>query len=74
MPGQTVLICPASCAGAITFKRTAGLALNDESITVGETSTLPYAVRAVAPGRINVFHKLGGGVFVAGLPVLAPTG
>jgi len=68
LPGQAVLVCPASCAGAITFKRIAGLALDDETITVGETSTLPYAVRIVAPGRINVFHKLAGGVFVAGLP------
>lgn len=68
LPGQAVLICPASCAGAITFKRAAGLALDDETITVGETSTLPYAVRIIAPGRINVFHKLSGGVFVAGLP------
>ena len=68
VPGQAVLICPASCAGAITFKRTAGLALDDEAITVGETSTLPYAVRIVAPGRVNVFHKLDAGVFVAGLP------
>jgi opine dehydrogenase len=66
--GQAVLVCPASCAGAITFKRTAGLALEDETITVGETSTLPYAVRIVAPGRINVFHKLGAGVYVASLP------
>jgi len=66
--GQAVLICPASCAGAIAFKRAAGLALDDETITVGETSTLPYAVRIVAPGRINVFHKLGAGVYVAGLP------
>jgi opine dehydrogenase len=68
VPGQAVLVCPASCAGAITFKRAAGLALDDETITVGETSTLPYAVRIVAPGRINVFHKLDAGVFVAGLP------
>jgi opine dehydrogenase len=66
--GQAVLICPASCAGAIVFKRAVGLALDDETVTVGETSTLPYAVRIVAPGRINVFHKLGGGVYVAGLP------
>ena len=66
--GQAVLLCPASCAGAITFKRTAGLALTDETITVGETSTLPYAVRIIGPGRINVFHKLSGGVYVAGLP------
>ena len=68
VPGQAVLICPTSCAGAITFKRAAGLALDDTTITVGETSTLPYAVRIVAPGSINVFHKLGGGVYVAGLP------
>lgn len=68
VPGQAVLICPASCAGAITFKRSAGLALDDETITVGETSTLPYAVRIVAPGRVNIFHKLSGGVYVAGLP------
>ena len=68
VPGQAVLLNPASCAAAITFKRTAGLPLDDETITVGETSTLPYAVRIVAPGRINVFHKLGGGVYVAGLP------
>jgi opine dehydrogenase len=68
VPGQAVLICPASCAGAIAFKRAVGLGLEDKTITVGETSTLPYAVRIVAPGRINVFHKLGGGVYVAGLP------
>jgi opine dehydrogenase len=68
VPGQAVLVCPASCAGAITFKRVAGLALDDETITVGETSTLPYAARIVAPGRINIFHKLDGGVFIAGLP------
>ena len=68
VPGQAVLVCPSSCAGAITFKRAAGLGLDDETITVGETSTLPYAVRIVAPGRINVFHTLRGGVYVAGLP------
>ncbi len=68
VPGHAVLVCPASCAGAITFRRTVGLALDDQTITVGETSTLPYAVRIIGPGRINVFHKLGGGVFVAGLP------
>jgi opine dehydrogenase len=66
--GQAVLVCPASCAGALTFKRAADLALDDETLTVGETSTLPYAVRIVAPGSINVFHKLGAGVYVAGLP------
>ena len=74
VPGQAVLICPASCAGAITFKRTAGLVLDDETITVGETSTLPYAVRIVAPATVNIFHKLDAGVFVAGLPRSGTTG
>ncbi len=68
VPGQAVLICPASCAGALTFKRTAGLALDDTSILVGETSTLPYATRIVGPGKVNVFHKLDAGVLLAALP------
>src|SRR4051794_13509964 len=67
-PGQAVLLDPASCAAAITFERVAGLALDDDTITVGETSTLPYATRITSPGRVNVFHKLTGGVFVAALP------
>ena len=56
--GAAVLICPGSCAGAITFKRAVGLELDDERYTVGETSTLPYAVRVTEPGVINVFLKL----------------
>ncbi len=68
MPGQAVLVCPASCAGASRSSALPAWRWMTRPITVGETSTLPYAVRIVAPGRINVFHKLGGGVFVAGLP------
>jgi opine dehydrogenase len=66
--GTAVLICPGSCAGAIAFKRAIGLALDDERYTVGETSTLPYAVRVVEPGVVNVFLKLTAGLYVAGLP------
>jgi opine dehydrogenase len=66
--GMAVLICPGSCAGAIAFKRAAGLELDDQGITVGETSTLPYAVRITEPGEINVFLKLTTGVYLAGLP------
>jgi len=65
---MAVLICPGSCAGAIAFKRAAGLALDDQRSIVGETSTLPYAVRIVEPGAVNVFHKLTTGVYLAGLP------
>jgi opine dehydrogenase len=63
-----VLICPGSCAGAIAFKRAARLGLDDDRYTVGETSTLPYAVRVVEPGVVNVFHKLTAGVYVAAVP------
>ena len=66
--GAAVLICPGSCAGAIAFKRAVGLELGDERYTVGETSTLPYAVRVTEPGVINVFLKLTAGLYLAGLP------
>jgi opine dehydrogenase len=66
--GMAVLVCPGSCAGAIAFKRAAGLELEDESILVGETSTLPYAVRVTGPAEINVFLKLATDVYLAALP------
>src|SRR3954447_2703153 len=66
--GTAVLVCPGSCAGAIAFKRTAGLDLDDDRVLVGETSTLPYAVRVTEPGTVNVFLKLTSGMFMAGLP------
>jgi opine dehydrogenase len=67
-PGQMVLICPGSCAGSLEFKIAAGLALEDRSIMVAETSTLPYAVRMVGPARIKVFLKLEDGLYVAAIP------
>jgi opine dehydrogenase len=66
--GIAVLICPGSCAGAIAFKRAAGLERDDERYVVGETSTLPYAVRVTEPGVVKVFLKLTTGVYIAGLP------
>jgi opine dehydrogenase len=66
--GMAVLVCPGSCAGAIAFKRAAGLALDDDRHTVGETSTLPYAVRATEPGVVRVYLKLTTGVYLAGVP------
>jgi opine dehydrogenase len=50
--GMAVLVCPGSCAGAIAFKRAAGLELDDDRCIVGETSTLPYAVRVTEPGVV----------------------
>lgn len=67
-PGQTLILCPGSCGGAIEFKSALGLPLSDSSIRIAETSTLPYAVRLIEPGRIHVYLKLQGGLFLAALP------
>lgn len=67
-PGQTVLVTPGSCGGALAFKKTAGLDLEDESITVAETHTLHYAVRLIEPGRVRLFLKLEGANLLAALP------
>ena len=66
--GQTVIVCPSSCGGAIEFKNGAGLDLRDTDIVVAETSTLPYAVRLLEPGKIRIFNKLKGGLFLAAVP------
>jgi len=67
-PGQTVVVTPSSCGGALAFKKAAGLAINDDTVRVAETSTLHYAVRLVEPGRIRVFLKLRAGNLLAALP------
>jgi len=66
--GQTVIVTPGSCGGALAFKKAAGLALEDDSIRVAETHTLHYAVRLTQPGRIRVFLKLKAGNLLAALP------
>ena len=67
-PGQTVIVSPSSCGGALAFKRAAGLALEDDTLRVAETSTLHYAVRLTQPGQIRVFLKLKAGNLLAALP------
>lgn len=66
-PGMTVVVCPSSCAGALTFQQIAGLVPGGD-IVVGETSTLPYAVRITGPATINVFLKLKAGTYAAATP------
>jgi len=66
--GQTVIVCPSSCGGALAFKRAAGLGVRDTAVKVADTSTLPYAVRIIEPGRIHVFLKLKGGLSLAAVP------
>jgi len=65
---QTVIVCPSSCGGALTFKRAAGLEVRDTGVRVAETSTLPYAVRILEPGRIHVYLKLTGNITLAAVP------
>ena len=67
-PGQSIVVCPTSCAGSLAFKETLGLALDDVTYNIGETSTLPYAVRVPDPGEIHVFLKIKAGLFVAAVP------
>ena len=66
--GQTVVVSPCSCGGALAFKKAAGLDVADDSIRVAETSTLHYAVRLTKPGSIRVFLKLKAGNLLAALP------
>lgn len=66
--GQKYIVCPSSCGGSIVFKNALGLPIDDSRVTVAETSTLPYAVRLLKPGEINVFLKLKGGLFIAAVP------
>ena len=66
--GQIFVVCPSSCMGAILIKNALGLSVEDHSVIVADTSTLPYAVRIIADGKIAVYNRLGGGVLLATLP------
>jgi opine dehydrogenase len=65
--GMTVVVCPGSCVGSVAFKQAAGLDLFDDSVLVGETSTLPYAARA-AGGVVRIFHRFDVGLYAAAAP------
>jgi len=66
--GQIYVVCPSSCMGAIIFKNALGLSVEDNSVIVSDTSTLPYAVRIIEDGKIAVYNRLPGGYMVATLP------
>lgn len=66
--GQKYVICPSSCGGSFAFKKALGLDMEDESVIISETSTLPYAVRIIGDAKISIFNRLKGGYFVAALP------
>lgn len=66
--GQTVVVCPGSCGGAIVFKNALGVELKNDDVIVAETHTLPYATRLVSPGNIKVYLKLVDGIYLAAHP------
>lgn len=66
--GQKYVICPSSCAGSIVFKNALGLDIQDTSVVIAETSTLPYAVRLIGQAKIAVYNRLKGGCLLAALP------
>jgi len=66
--GQIVVICPGSCFGSLEFKFELGMAIGDDDIIIAETSTLPYAARVAAPGKVTIPNRLKGGYYVAAVP------
>lgn len=66
--GQMFIVCPGSSFGSVEFKTALGYELDDPSVIVAETSTLPYAARIVEPGRVRIPNRLKGGYWVAALP------
>ncbi|GAB95780.1 opine dehydrogenase [Kineosphaera limosa] len=61
-------VLPSSCNGAVVLKQALGLDLMDDTYVIGETHTLPYGCRLVAPGIVRVTTRVLDGLFVAALP------
>lgn len=66
--GQIIIVCPGSCGGALEVRKILAEQLDQCDIIIAETATLPYACRMTAPGRVKIFLKLVGGLFLAALP------
>jgi opine dehydrogenase len=68
---QDIVVSPGSIGGGLLFKKTLGYEINDESVAVAETSTLPYACRLIGPGIVHIYLKLKGGLFLSAVPASA---
>lgn len=66
--GQIYVVSPSSCFGSVVFKKALGLSMDDESIAIAESSTLPYAVRITGEAEITIYNHLKGGYYLAALP------
>jgi len=67
--GQHVIVCPGSTGGGLVVKKELNLAFDDDSIIIAETSTLPYATRNIEPGKVYIYNRLKGGLYIAALPM-----
>ncbi|MDM8239144.1 NAD/NADP octopine/nopaline dehydrogenase family protein [Pseudoflavonifractor phocaeensis] len=65
---QIYITCPGSFGGALITKKVFSAYPEASQVCVGETSTLPYAVRVTEPGAVKVFLKLTGGLFLSTIP------
>jgi opine dehydrogenase len=65
---QAVVVSPGSTGGGLLFKRILGYKPQDPAVTVAETSTLPYACRLIGPGKVHIYLKLKGGLYLSALP------
>lgn len=66
--GQIFIVCPCSCMGGVVFKNALGLKIDDNSVIVAETSTLPYAARLTGEATVSIFNYLEHGYFLATIP------
>ena len=69
--GQVGVVSPGSTGGGLLFKRTLGYKPEDSACIVAETSTLPYACRLIEPGKVHIYLKLKGGLYLSALPAEA---
>lgn len=67
--GQHIVVCPGSIGGGLIVKNELKLSYDDDSIIVAETSTLPYASRNIEPGRVHIYNRLKGGMYISALPI-----
>ncbi len=68
--GQMIIVCPGSCGGALEVRKTLQGHVDTDQVIIAETATLPYACRMTGPGRVKIFLKLVGGLYLAALPAV----
>ncbi|MBN1266024.1 MAG: NAD/NADP octopine/nopaline dehydrogenase family protein [Anaerolineales bacterium] len=65
---QVYILSPGSNGGALVTKKIFDSAENAKAVVIAETTTLPYASRNTEPGRVKIYLKLRGGLYLAAIP------